>query len=424
MSRSGIRISVIFLLAAVFCGFSGAQEIRIDVTKQAFRKLAVAVPDFRGDAELGAEAAGVISYDLEFSGYFEPADNRDFVREAAERGLDFSEWRAVGAEYLVWGAVEREEGAVALEGRLFDVGSGREVLGRRYRGTAGQLRDMSHRFSDEIVKALTGQEGIAGSKILFVSSASGSKEIWVMDYDGHNPARVTRDNSLAIVPSWIPGPGRRISFTSYRENNPDFYVMDLNTGRREMLLSFSGLNYNASWAPDGRRAAVTLTKDGQADIYIIDDAGRVQRRLTSSRAVDCSPSWSPCGKYIAFNSGRMGGPHIFIMDASGRNVRRITSSGNNGSPQWSPDGSTILFTSRRGGKFDVFTVNTDGTGERQITQGPGNNENASFSPDGRQIAYSSTRDGGRNIYVAGADGSGARRLTFLSGSSEFPTWSD
>lgn len=422
MLRLKISIFIMLALSAALLDYSEARDIRIDVTKPAFRKIAAAVPDLRGDEELGAEAAEAISYDLEFSGYFEVIDNRRFIREAAERGLDFSEWRAVGAEYLVWGSVERQGGSAVLEGRLFDAGAGREILGRRYSGAESRLRDMAHRFSDEIVKALTGQEGIAQTKILFVSSASGSKEIWKMDYDGHNPTRITRDNSLAIVPSWIPG-GRRISFTSYRENNPDFYVLDLDTGRREMLLSFSGLNYNASWSPDGRRAAVTLTKDGQADIYIIDDSGRVRARLTNSRAVDCSPAWSTCGRYIAFNSGRMGGPHIFVMDSSGRNVRRLTTSGNNGSPQWSPDSSKILFTSRRAGKFDVFTVNADGTGETQISRGPGNKENASFSPDGRHIVYSSTGDGSRNIYVMRSDGSDSRRLTYLGGASEFPAWS-
>ncbi len=410
------------LLLCAFFGPAECEDIRIDVSKPAFRKIAVAVPEFRGETGHEATAADVISYDLEFSRYFLALDRGGHVRDAAEKGLDFREWRAVGAEYLVWGRVSSEGGNLVLECRLFDVNRGEEITGRRYRGEESTLRDMAHRFSDEVVRTVTGRDGIARTNILFVSDVSGQKELWLMDYDGHNPVRVTNDRSLAAVPAWIPG-GRRISFTSYIENNPDFYVMDLDSGKREMILSFSGLNYSASWSPDGRRAAVTLTKSGRADIYIIDDRGNIQSRLTNSWAVDCSPHWSPCGRYIAFTSGRSGGPHIFIADLSERSLRRITSEGYNDSPRWSPDGERILFTSRRDGTFDIFTVNADGTGEQQLTSGSGHNENASYSPDGRHIVFSSNREGSREIYVMHADGSGLRRLTFLGGASEFPRWS-
>ena len=46
---------------------------------------------------------------------------------------------------------------------------------------------MAHQFADEIISRLGGGiNGIAETKIYFVSSRTGSKEIWVMDYDGQN----------------------------------------------------------------------------------------------------------------------------------------------------------------------------------------------------------------------------------------------
>ena len=51
-------------------------------------------------------------------------------------------------------------------------------------------RTIAHKFADEIIFRLGGGiQGIAESKIYFVSSRSGHKEIWMMDYDGAEPAR-------------------------------------------------------------------------------------------------------------------------------------------------------------------------------------------------------------------------------------------
>ena len=53
-------------------------------------------------------------------------------------------------------------------------------------------RTVAHRFADDIIERLGGGiNGIAETKIYFVSNRTGSKEIWAMDYDGANQHAIT-----------------------------------------------------------------------------------------------------------------------------------------------------------------------------------------------------------------------------------------
>src|SRR5207245_6793035 len=90
---------------------------------------------------------------------------------------------------------------------VHDVGNGGapEVRVKRYRGEVSdaQLRRFAHQFADEIVMRLSGGvPGVASTQIAFVSSRSGSKEIWVMDYDGANQRQLTSLHSIALTPRW------------------------------------------------------------------------------------------------------------------------------------------------------------------------------------------------------------------------------
>ncbi len=409
-------------LILIFVGCVWAADIYLDVSKAKYRKIVIAVPDFGGDAVSGAEVAKIVTGDLKFSGYFETVDNASFLKEAASKGeADFGEWMNLGAELLVRGKITPGD-EIILECRLYDLKQRRQILGKRYKGEKQMLRRMVHRFSDQIVRRVTGQQGICMTNIAFVSNSSGHKEICIMGYDGHNLVRETQERSLTTAPSWLPD-GKRIAYTTYREGNPDLYIKNIGSDKVVRLCTFQGLNYGAAFSPSGKRFALTLTKDGNAEIYVFKSNGKGEKRLTHHPKIDCSPSWSPDGKFIVFTSGRAGGPHIFVMEAGGKVLKRLTDVGYNDSPEWSPRADRIVYSSQRGAHFDIWIMNTDGSGKKQLTSNAGDNENPSFSPDGRHVVFSSTRDGNKNIYVMDVDGSRQTRLTFMKGDNEYPCWS-
>ena len=71
----------------------------------------------------------------------------------------------------------------------------------------------------------------AQAQIAFSSDRDGNKEIYVMDADGKNQRRITRNPSRNTDPSWSPD-GKRIVFVSNREGNKEIYVMNADGARQ------------------------------------------------------------------------------------------------------------------------------------------------------------------------------------------------
>ena len=410
-------------------------RINIDIDSPSFRRFPAAINHFRGKGEDGAtqeiaeEIYQVLIQDFEISGLFRQIDPVLFSGDMAgfpiyvEGRINFKDLALIGAEVFVEGNFDYDGIDLEVEARLYDVFQGKFVIGKKYVGKKKGLRKMIHRFSDDVLLSFTGERGSFETKIAFVSDKSGHKEIYVMDFDGHNVTKVTGHRSIILSPCWSPD-GNKLAFTSYKMKNPDIYIRDLVTNREERISHYKGLNIAPDWYSDGKRLTVTLSKDGNPDIYRIDLSDGKVKRLTSEWSIDVSPAVSPDGKEIAFVSNRSGDPNIYKMDAYGKNVRRLTfDTKYSVSPDWSPKGDKIAFSSLEGGCFDIYTMNSDGTNVRRLTEDSGDNEDPVWSPSGRLIAFTSTRDGRKSVYIMRADGSGQRSLKKFGGKQFSPSWS-
>lgn len=424
--------------AAVGLGPVGAHavEVYLNVERSQGRPLGIAIPYFNPDGVEGdalsfsRQMAQVLTQDLKLYGFFTFVNNPKFLKEASEADLAahqivFKEWAELGAQLLVKGSYRVDDGQVVIDARLYDVDRGQQITGRRYTGPPTALRLMVHKFADEVIYRLTGERGIAQTKIAFTSLHRGNKEIFIMDYDGQNPQRVTSDGTIVLNPAWSPD-GRFIAYTSYRDKNPDLFIMDWTGWNKRVLSRAAGLNASPAWHPDGERLAVVMSLEGDTEIYVVRLDGRIESRLTRNRGIiDTSPAWSPNGRQMVFVSDRSGSPQVYVMDADGTNVRRLTFEGAyNAQPTWSPKGDRIAYVSRRDKAFDVFTMNPDGSNVVRLTRGEGSNESPAWSADGRYLVFSSTRARGiPDLYLMRTDGSAQRRLTYLAGGGADAVWS-
>jgi TolB protein len=311
---------------------------------------------------------------------------------------------------------------IVLEAELIDSAARKTLERKSYRGCPENLRLLVHSLADDLVRSLTGERGIAKSRIAFTASSSGSKELYAMDYDGANQDQITNLRTLNVTPSWSAD-GRTLVFTSYLRSNPDLYALDLLSKKNAPLLRGNGLYSGPAYSPDGKKIAFVTTKDGNAEIYVMEANGKHLQRLTQNPAIDSSPSWSPTGREMVFTSDRLGNPQLFIMDAEGSNVRRLPVEGNyHDSPVWSPRGDKIAFVSRLDFGFDIFTFDVTSETTTRLTADAGSNEDPSWSPDGYRLVFSSTRNGRHDIYTMMWDGTDVRRLTF-KGTCTSPSWS-
>ena len=391
--------------------------------------LAIAQPaclEGKPEKRISEEIDEVMKFDLDLVGCVRiitdlPKNTAGGIRPGE---FDFAPWRGVGAALLLKAGYVLDGDSIMTEFRLYDVPTGKQLWSEVFTGKQKFVRKMAHAFVDEIIRVITGEEGPFAGQIVFVSTKTGNKEVYTMDYDGYNVKEITRNGSINLNPSFSPD-GRKIVYTSYKKGNPDLYLRKIFTGKETLISSRTGLNVTGAWAPHGDKIALAMSKDGDSQIYLINSRGKELARLTKSDAIDISPSWSPDGSHIAFVSDREGSPQIYIMNADGTNVRKLTKSGDyNVGPSWSPKGDRILYSRRDANGFDfqIYAINTDGTNDTQLTT-KGRNEYPHWSPDGRFITFTSNRDGKASIYIMRADGTYQIKVLNSKGEDSQPVWS-
>jgi len=415
------------------CMTAEAQEERADIEDtilKGVKAIPIAVPDLScksGEKEMRSNAVvcgNVLWSDLDNSSVFFLVSRMryPFLPPGGQAKINYSSWAAIGTQALILASLDKKEDKLVSELRIYDIKTQAMRFGKRYIGEKNQIRRIAHTMSNDIVMHFTGRKGVADSKIVFCSERDETKEIYIMDYDGHNQKRLTGNDQIDISPALSPD-GRLIAYTSYLKNNPDLYLMNRNGGNIKVLSSGEGLNATPSWSPDGQSILFTSSRDKNAEIYLISADGKELKRLTRNRAIDTTPCWSPTGKEIAFTSDRSGTPQIYTMDRDGANITRLTYHGSyNVSPAWSPDGQEIVYVSRVGINFDIFSM-TVSTGDlRRITIDSGSNEHPTWSPDGRQLVFSSTRNGTSQIFISTRSGEKQKQIT-TGGKNTTPHWS-
>ncbi len=401
----------------------------------------LAVADFvprTGDTQDNLSALKVYNdilwKDLKFSGFFE-IPSKSFYPITPLRlpqDVDFETWRtpSVDADYLAFDNLQVYESAVVVEAYIFDVKTRQQVIGKRYTVAQPSLvRRVAHQFADDVVFELSAgaSKGVAQTKIAFTSQKGGSKEIYVMDYDGGDVRTVTANGGLNKFPEWSPDNSKLVFVTNLRSSSVwQIWIQDL-SGGRAVVSAPSSYASSPSFSPDGNRIAFSSRSRSavDSDIFVSGLDGGGLRNLTNHRGIDTSPTWSPTGQQIAFISDRSGTPQLWAMDADGANVRRLVNEGGHcDSPSWSPDGRFILYSwqAPHQYKHDIFILEVATGRIFQLTSGRGSSEAPSWSPDGRHIVFQSDRSGENQVFIMNADGKNLKQLTAY-GINGSPSWS-
>jgi len=401
-----------------------------------------AVPDFIAAGPDAAEAAKTITQvlwdDLAFERefYLIPRDTYSTIPPArSPEQVSFPAWRELGADAVFFGTVSRTGNDVRVEVRLFNVRTQQSVFSKEYTGTVANPRLYAHTIADEIHQQQRALRGVARTKLAFSSDRNRErmvgtvenrdvKEVYMADYDGANPRRITTNRQLNITPVWSPD-ARAIAYTSYRRGYPDIFVALIYQGLQQEPTKGVGQNMLPMYSPDGTRIAFMSNREGNPEIYVMNVDGSNVRRVTNHPAIDVTPTWSPTGTQIAFTSDRAGSPQIYIVGADGLNLRRLTTTESYADrPTWSPAPfNELAFAARTGPGYDIRFYDLATGATRQLTFGEGTNESPAYSPNGRHVAFTSTRAGRAQIVTIGRDGRGVKQVT-RDGNNFTPAWSN
>jgi TolB protein len=407
---------------------------RLIIPEGEFVPLPIAIPNFvagaPSDGDVAVGVTQVITNNLKRSGLFAPIDQAAYIEKVVNIDVapQFANWKTISAQALVTGRMTRQpDGRLKAEFRLWDVATGQQLAGQQYFTSPEYWRRIAHIISDQIYERLTGEKGYFDSRVVFVDE-TGTKErrvkrLALMDQDGANVRYLTRGSDLVLTPRFSPST-QEITYMEFGQGDPRVYLLNIETGQREIVGNFPGMTFSPRFSPDGQRVIMSLQQGGNSNLFVMDLRSKSTTRLTDTPAIDTSPSYAPDGSRICFESDRGGKPQIYVMPATGGPAQRISfGDGSYSTPVWSPRGDYIAFTKQGSGQFAIGIMKPDGSGERILTSGF-HNEGPTFAPNGRVVMF--FRDpggnGGPSLFTVDISGRNEQRVP-TPGFASDPAWS-
>lgn len=405
----------IFLIIILLCGFLNGQEVFLELKTSGLKELPVTIlwlenfPDWNDTLKEDLSSSGQIKI-------IEPPQNLPLDPLKA-----FEIIKNIGSEFFLSTIISKEGENIIFRHNLYDVKAKKIIFAKKYKGDQKTIKTMAHTLSDELLYHLTGQKGIALTKIAFISDRSGFKELYIMDSDGGNQQPLTLYKSIGLSPAWSPD-GREIYFVSYHTGRPSIISLQWLEGKAKNLkLPFKSAS-SPSISPDGKFLLFAGSKGNSTNIYRLDLENNQLEQITFSNSIDTDAFYSPFGNFILFTSGRAGSPQIYYMNSEGLDIKRITQEGSyNSEPRISPLGNYFVYSSREGTNFQIYLQEIS-SGLRVPLTFSGSNESPYFSPDGKKIVYTSNITGNYEIYIMDLNGENKKRLTF-TGNNTQPAWS-
>jgi len=425
LSLLSITCSLLVLLFYAAHAFS-AERVYLDITSAEARKIVFAVPPFENSEaggplqQLDRILAQTLARSLEFHGVI------DVLSAKIPVGRTVESWKASGADYTAIGRYKSSGEDLSMEVRLFDASTGDMLIGKSYEGTSSKKDQMIFKFTDAVLKELTGKPGVATSQIAFVSQPADNqaREIYITDILGRSMRKITRHNYIVVSPRFSRD-GDFLAYSSFHSGNQNLYVTDLRQNKTTQSLSRrKGMNLGPGWAPDGKTLVVALSFKGNPDLFLINRRGEIIKQLTKKSGINVSPTFSPDGRHIVFVSDRSKKPQLYLMELASGKTQRITYAGTeNAEPSWSSTENLVVYSSLRNGIYQICTINPFQEGSStQLTKDRTHHEAPSWSPDGNQVVFAK-RDGRiHKIYGIMKNGAYQRVLFSLPGSQTYPQW--
>jgi dipeptidyl aminopeptidase/acylaminoacyl peptidase len=315
-----------------------------------------------------------------------------------------------------------------------------------------------------------------GRTVWFISTRSGSAQVWYKRVDGGDAEQVT-DLPLDVSNLVVAPDGRHIAFTldvfpdcatlactrsrldereaakatgrlydgifvrhwdTWKDGRRS-HVFVMPTSGGEPVDVMKGMDADSPSKPFGGPEEIAFTPDGNSIVFTARVAGRAEPWSTDfdlyvvpidgsaapalitldNRAWDTGPAFSPDGKTLAYLAMERPGYEsdrlrIVLKPWPDGEARVLTQDWDRsvGSIAWSPEGKTILATAGNLGNVSLFAVDVE-SGDAKLLVREGHVRSPAFGGDGIVFGLDHFRSP-VELYTARVDGSGARAITQMN----------
>ncbi|MCW8451010.1 MULTISPECIES: Tol-Pal system beta propeller repeat protein TolB [Legionella] len=393
----------------------------LELTQGISSALPIGINSF-GENSSAQEITSVINNDLRLSGQFK------IISLPAMEMNGVGAWKQAGADSVLTGRVTPiGSNRYDISFELLDtVSQNKLLLSKSFQVSANDIRPLAHHISDMVYEKLTGERGIFSTRIAYVlvqrAAGRARYSLEVADADGYNPQSLLVSPEPIMSPSWSPD-GSKIAYVSFEKRKAQIFIVSVESGKRQLVTDFSGINGAPTWSPDGRQLAVVLSKSGSPKIYSIDLSSGSMKQLTFGDSIDTEPRYTPDGRSLIFTSGRGGSPQVYKLSLADGSINRITYDGNyNARAMFTPDQKHLVMYHRDNGKFNIGVQDMN-SGQVSLLTFASLDESPSVSPNGRLVLYATRFQDKGVLGVVSIDGRIRLRLPARQGDVQEPAWS-
>lgn len=215
-----------------------------------------------------------------------------------------------------------------------------------------------------------------GSKIAFVSDRDGNSEVYIADWDGANPQRLTNNSLIKESPTWSPS-GDEIAFAA--ETDPqvkEIFTVDLLSKSVKQVTKLGRRNTNPRFSPEGRYITYSTNRFWPGwDVCSYDNVTKSEICHLQGTLSYCRASWAGRGERLAFSFGVLDQIDIGLVNVKNQEQQRVTNmAGREYDATWSPKDDFLAFTSDvvSPGKdfFGLYVLNINGRKISQLVKTP------------------------------------------------------
>jgi Tol biopolymer transport system component len=246
--------------------------------------------------------------------------------------------------------------------------------------------------------------GAPAERLVFVSHATGKREVWSVAPDGTGKRCLSGFTNDHWSPS-VDAEGRTLAVASSNAKGTNVWMIGLLAGERTALTEFGETDdIEVQWCHNGQR--VVFLRDGKL-WSVHRDGYNLQSFGVGGRAVSLAATNAT--SQVAVVTNELNQNKVFVVDVLSGAVRELFEGE---SPSWSPDGTQIAYR----GADSVTIANADGSGARQLLKGSFADGPVVWEPTGKRIAVSRIEGSQPDVYLVEAAANGkVTRVTFRGG---------
>ena len=384
---------ILLLVALSYSLF--AYDATVEIVKKMDKLPKIALQDAsRSDIDQGFRKKffKILVGDLRVSSHFNVVD--EYLISSYEGNIEENFLSKLNVDLILRFNIDFDaDGTVVAQIKLLNAKSGQVDSEKIYKiSRKSRYPFLAHKIAVELNEKIGATDIKWMEQFVIFAKYTDSKksEIVISDYTLSFQKTMVK-GGLNIFPKWANKDQNAFYYTSYNGLKPTLYKVDVRNGKRERILSSSGMLVCSDVSQDGSKLLVTMAPNDQADIYVYDINTKESEKITSYSGIDVNGAFIDGDKRIVFVSDRLGYPNVFAQKIGSRSVEQMVYHGRNNNSVSAFD-NYIVYSSREkasefGSKtFNLYLISTKTDYIRQLTA-TGKNLYPRFADDSETIMF-------------------------------------